>query len=100
MRSSARRAGERAVVYRFSLSCVESTYEAIRAMIEVEKPITLKTFRRRCDSKGLERSLGYDRGFPLCRDWHVGYYRSMYEGRRCYYLRWSGIEHIFLEGAE
>lgn len=94
-------------IYRFALRCVEATDGAeIQAMADTAKPITRRTFLTyidRAELAQLERGLRYDTGHErgglrMSRDWHVGYYRSTYQGRPCVYFDHSRIEHIFLEG--
>jgi hypothetical protein len=36
-------------------------------------------------------------GLTLKDDWHVAYYRSTFEGRKCYYLVYSAMEFIWCE---
>lgn len=79
-------------------SCPASTYEDIQALIASEQPITRRAFR---EAIGLEAwrelliNLGYDRYFPITRDWHVGYYRGIYRETLAVFLRHSRIEYIF-----
>lgn len=88
--------------YEYRTSCVESTANLIHAMVDAAIDITYRTMLKHCP--GLidwAVSVGYERhgntGLSLKQDWHPSYHRSKYRGRRCYYVRWSGIEHIFLE---
>ena len=34
-------------------------------------------------------------GLRLKDDWHVGYFKSTYDGKPCYYIDHSRIEYIF-----
>lgn len=83
----------------FITDCVHSDGPSINAMVDEAREVTLRTFRKRCDTLDWERLLGYERagrgGLPLSRDWHVAYYKSRYRGMPCYYAVWSAIEHIF-----
>jgi GNAT superfamily N-acetyltransferase len=84
--------------YIFVHSCPSSTYEDIQALTASEKPISLDTFRRAIGPAQwaeIQASLGYDRSFPIRRDWHVGYFRGVYRGVAAVFLRHSRIEHIF-----
>ena len=45
--------------------------------------------------RDIQASLGYDRDFPITKDWHVGYYKGVFRGVPCYFLRHSRIEHIY-----
>lgn len=86
------------VAYYYVHSCPDSTYEDIQALMRSEHPVSLATFRRAVGIKQwrtITAQLGYDRFFPISKDWHVGYYRGVYRGVPCYFLRHSRIEHIF-----
>jgi len=90
--------------FHYHTNCVNSTGPRIIAMVDAAISITYRTMLKHCP--GLldwAESVGYERdsrsGLTLKDDWHVSYHRSRYRGKRCYYVRWSGIEHIFLESA-
>lgn len=82
-------------------SCPSSTYEDIQALQASETSISLDTFRRAIGPEQwaeIQASLGYDRTFPIRRDWHVGYFKGVYRGVAAVFLRHSRIEHIFTLG--
>lgn len=84
--------------YLFVHNCPASTYEDIQALMASEEAISLDTFRRAIGPAQwaeIQASLGYDRSFPIRRDWHVGYYKGVYRGIAAVFLRHSRIEHIF-----
>ena len=74
-------------------------------MVDRAEEITYQTFRRTVGGESLDQfasNLGYDvgherGGLRLCNDWHVSYHKSRYRGKPCYYLRHSGIEHIWVK---
>ena len=87
---------------RFRTSCVNSTGQAIRDMVDRATDITRKTFLRHVDRAErlcIERDLGYsqfrDGGLQMANDFHVSYHKSIYLGRKCYYFCHSAIEYIF-----
>lgn len=85
-------------MFDFVTNCVGSDYESIQALTASEKPISLAMFRARIGPaqwKELQAKLGYDRSFPISKDWHVGYYSGTYRGVPCVFLRHSRIEWIF-----
>lgn len=89
--------------YRFETTCVTARGKDILRMRELAETVTYRTFLSHCfDVLPYARGLGYARavhqgsGITLKRDWHVDYYRSLYQGRPCYYLVHSGIEHIWV----
>jgi hypothetical protein len=80
--------------------CINSTAGAIQDMIDLERQVTYRTALKRIGRAELARTFpDYDwhrrGGLTMKRDWHVGYYRSRYLGRPCYFVRWSAIEFIF-----
>lgn len=87
----------------FVTNCVGSDGPSINAMTDTARPITRRTFLRYVDRANLteiERGLSYDTGterggLRMANDWHVGYYRSTYQGRPCVYFDHSRIEWIF-----
>jgi Tfp pilus assembly protein PilV len=95
------------MAFRYHTCCCAAgvTAEDIEAMRKQSREVTLGTFRRHCrDLISWEAHNGYDTlddrgGLRLKNDWHVAYYRSVYQGKRCYYLVHSAIEYIWLEEA-
>lgn len=90
----------------FVTTCVNSTREAITPMVDQEADITRATFLKHVDREELqeiEQQLGYSshpkQGLTMAGDFHVSYHRSTFRGRRCYFFRWSAIEHVFVEDA-
>ena len=88
--------------YQFLTDCVHSTAEAICAMTDQAHPITYETLLRHVPIAHVRRIppfTNYTRdrrsGLTLKADWAVRYYRSAYQGERCYYIDHSGIEYIF-----
>ncbi len=93
------------LAYQYFKSCVDhapNEVAALMAMIDDETDITLKTMRRHCGGinewvtdRGYE--LNAQRGLTLAGDFCVSYHRSRYNGQRCYFIRWSAIEFIWIE---
>lgn len=85
--------------FRFVTNCIGSTSEDIRDLIDTgDVPISMRTFAIAIGRDGwiqINEMLGYDRYFPLSKDWHVGYYRGVFRGVPAVYIRHSGIEYIF-----
>lgn len=94
-------------MWTFTTTCVNSTAELIDALIESEREIAYCTFRCLLGGEELDRwaremlyDTGHERGgLRLCNDWHVTYYRGVYDGRPALFLRHSGIEHIWSSDA-
>ena len=94
------------MVCQFKNSCVDTPrheVKALSAMIDSNTDITRRTFLKHVDReelKHLEADLGYaqhpSHGLTMANNWHVSYHRSKWNGRRCYYFCWSGIEHYFV----
>ncbi len=78
------------------------TQELIK-MIDTATDVTRRTFLKHVDHDNLAtvaEALGYSKhpsqGLTMAGDWHINYSRSTYYGRRVYFFKWSGIEHIFV----
>jgi hypothetical protein len=87
--------------YHFVTNCIGSDSESIRDLVDSEKSISLRTFREHIGVsqwKELLAMFGYDRHLPISRDWHVGYYKGVYQGKPAVFLRHSAIEWIFVAG--
>lgn len=89
-------------MYEYHICCINSTADAIHKMVDAAIDVTYRTMLKHCP--GLlkwAREMGYEvdprKGLTLKNDWHVSYHRSKYRGRRCYYVRHSSIEYIFVE---
>ena len=88
--------------FHYATCCVESDGESITAMADAARDITYRTALKHMTGL-LEwaRARGYEPrapGLTLKNDWSVSYHKSFYQGRRCYYLVWSHIEYIWLQG--
>ena len=91
-------------LYRYEASCPElgERVDALNAMIEAQVETTYSAMLRNCAGmmEWADR-IGYERypaqGLTLKNDWHVGYYRSEFEGKPCYFLRWSAMEFIWVK---
>lgn len=82
-------------------SCPDSTYEDIQALMETERDISVETFRKAIGPSqwaSIQSQLGYDRSFSIRKDWHVRFYKGVYRGIPCVFVRHSRIEHIFTLG--
>ncbi|KKN10455.1 hypothetical protein LCGC14_1036360 [marine sediment metagenome] len=94
--------------YRYLKSCTDfgaSDVEHLLAMLdsEAETEITLATLKRNCGSKSISDWAalhGYgrskSRGLTMANDYAISYHRSLYRGERCYFIRWSAIEFIWV----
>jgi hypothetical protein len=87
--------------FHYETCCVESTAELINAMCDDAEEIDYHEFVVACD--GVDEwaiAHGYapahtEGDLTLCKDWHVTFNKSTYDGRPCYFLQWSGIEYIW-----
>lgn len=87
--------------YVFLTSAVGSDGESINEMRDhwSHEEVTYEEMSRNCDLSAFERELGYgpDIGLELKNDTMVSFWRSHYQGKRCYYLDHSRIEYIWGE---
>jgi len=91
--------------YTLRYRCIDVGMQArhLEDMYDASLEITYATFLRHCPTlPELARTLGYavgsEPGLHLRNDHYVRYFRSKYKGQPCYYLAWSSIDHIFLQG--
>lgn len=75
--------------FTFTASCATAREEDIGEMINGARRITYRTIARYCDLSI----------FPSCphigKDYAVGFYKSKYKGKPCYYVCHSAIEYVF-----
>lgn len=93
--------------WRFETDCVHSDSESITAMCDAAVEITFRTMARHVGPAFVQRQaeLHYDTGsqrggLRMSKDWHVSYHQSTYQGRPCFFFRWSHIEQIFTKEQE
>jgi hypothetical protein len=90
--------------FRFVTRCVEAQSHDLAEMERRARPIARRTFLKHVNREQLrewERRLGYadhaSMGLTMAGDYHVTYYKSRFNGRRCVGFDWSRIDHIFGE---
>jgi len=90
--------------YVYETSCIEcgGRVEALNKMIEEAVDVNYSTMLRNCheliwwaEQKGYRRNANH--GLTLKDDWHVSFHRSTFEGKQCYFVRWSAIEFIWVK---
>lgn len=91
--------------FQLYIRCVDSYspehVDRLNAMTDAGREVSFDTFFRHVDLRKVSESLGYEygaaqRGLHMRRDRCVRFFRSKWQGRRCYYMVWSAIEHVFL----
>lgn len=82
-------------MYEYNTCCIGSTYELITDMTNTAKKITPQTFFKHIPRKEVYNMLKYNRSFPIEKDYHVSYYKGIYNNIPCYYLCHSLIEYIW-----
>lgn len=84
-------------IYTYVTCCMHARGEDIEKMVDNAIDVTYRTFIKRVPLQVLNEMFGYGRGqgLHLIDDWHVSYHRSRYRGRKCYFIKHSGIEYIF-----
>ncbi len=88
-------------LYYYLGSCVVLDGSEITKMSDTSTEITLKTFRKYCDTAPFEVALGYGKVgegvLRLSKDPHISYFRSTYAGQPALYLVHSAIEYIWVQ---
>ena len=93
--------------WHFVTSCVSAKGEDIDEMNRAARDVTYRTMLKHVGDAFIEaqEQCGYDvrnqrtHGLFMKNDWAVSYHRSTYQGKPCFFFRWSHIEHIFQEAA-
>lgn len=91
--------------YEYLINCVSARGNDIAEMVEKAREITAKTFKKHCNYKEASRMLGYtdENDRPFCpeltleSDYSTAFFKSKYKGTPCYFIEWSGIEHVYTE---
>jgi hypothetical protein len=88
--------------YEFRTTCVsEGTGEHIQEMLDNAQDCGYSEVKRHCEGLRLwEKENGYApdgsrKGLTLRHDWAVRYGRGTYRRMPCYFVVWSGIEHVW-----
>ena len=89
--------------YHYFKSCVDTRgreVDWLRDMIDDGREITWRTFIKHVPVDEIRGLFPYYHwrggGLHIKDDWGVQFFRSKWNGRRCYYLNHSSIEYIFL----
>ena len=86
--------------FQYYKNCTEFTMKNVHhlnKMVDDAKEIKPETFFKHVSKKFVEELLGYDKCiFSITDDWAVSYYSSKIFNNKCYYVRWSSIEYIFI----
>jgi hypothetical protein len=91
--------------HRYLANCTQfpqrgDEFDWLEGMLDTEIDISLKTLRKYCiQLEYWAELMGYGRTpeeLKLADDYHVTYHRGKFNGERAYYVKHSGIEHIWL----
>lgn len=84
--------------------CVDipmSQVQDLHDMTDRAREVSFATFARHTNwqpvARGFGCAVGHEKGLHLKDDYHVGFYRSLWRGKPCYYIDHSRIEHIFVQ---
>ena len=87
--------------YKFLTSCVDARGSDIQEMVDRAREITYKTLLSHVGAETLRKQFPdyeWNRrgGLKLSSDYAVSFHASRYRGRKCYYVRHSCIEYVFV----
>jgi hypothetical protein len=82
--------------YQYYGNCVNLNGSKISDMVESSKEISYNTLTK--NIKGGRKILNEMFGtIPhISKDWSVSFYSSKFDGKRCYFLKHSAIEYVFI----
>lgn len=86
--------------YFYKACCVKFEGDDITAMVEKACQVSHRTMKLNCpDLDGWAKMIGYARdiryGITLKKDRHVTYWKSIFKGKKCYFLVHSAIEYVW-----
>lgn len=89
--------------YHFRLNCVRARgrdVQELSRMIDRAREITWETLIRHVPVDEIHELFPHyhGSGLHIKDDWAVGFYKSKWYGRTCYYIDWSAIEFVFTKG--
>lgn len=83
-------------------TCVSTTpdeLEFLEEMMDKEREIELSTFKKYVEIQPVRDAFGYvtgkKQGVKIEKDWHVRFFKSIWKGEACVFMRHSAIEYIF-----
>ena len=90
--------------YTYHTCCVNSTAKKINDMVDRALEVTYRTFLSHVPLEELKSVFDWyewerSDGLHLKNDYAVSWFRSVYDGRHCYYCCQSGIEYIWVKEA-
>ena len=80
--------------FHFHTNCVNSTANLINSMVDNAKEIIWETFIKHVDINELKSMFAFTP--HLKDDYAVFFYKSIYNGEKCYFMEHSRIEYIFI----
>lgn len=90
--------------YNYYKNCTEfknSEIDSLYSMIDNAKEITWRTLINNVSIKEIRNLFPnyewWGVGLHIKDDYSVGFYKSKFNNKRCYYIRWSSIEYIFIK---
>ena len=84
-------------MYTFIGTCVDLPARHINEMVETSRAITYQTLRKYIGGEEIEK---YGQHPSLKNDWHVRFYKSTFNAKKCVFIVHSGIEHVYTENKD
>ena len=82
-------------MFTYEICCVSANGDDIQEMVDRAREITWHTFTRYVPASTIVEMFG---NCPHPKDdWSVSFYRSKYQGRKCYFIDHSCIEYVFTD---
>lgn len=88
--------------YTFRTTCINSTAKKINDMTDAAKPTTWRAIKANCEwADRWADGMGYvtrGKGLRIEKDFAISFHKSTYDGKPCYYIDHSRIEHVWTKG--
>jgi hypothetical protein len=81
--------------FKLFTTCVQSTARLIDEMVDNAQEVTYSTVAKHCDLSYFTEMYHGCPELSLATDYAVSFYKSTYQGKPCYYVDHSCIEHVY-----
>ena len=85
--------------FNYETCCVDAKGKDIQEMVDIGRQITYNTVKKHCDLSVFDNIYQGCPQLSLGKDYAVSFYKSKFQGRSCYFVEHSAIEHIFTQEA-
>jgi hypothetical protein len=82
--------------YQYFGNCINLNGSKISDMVNDSKQISYNTFTKNIDGGRTVLNEMFGTVPHISKDWSVSFYSSKYNGKKCYFLKHSAVEYVFM----